>query len=161
MTDRIRRGPISIEELLQETSGVDAGALVVFGGTIRAFDEDRDVAALDYDVHREMAEERILRIEDEIAAREGVLACRIVHRVGYVPAGEDSVYVVVRGRHRPEAFQAAKDGIDRVKQEVPIWKEEVDPDGSRRAFSSEHGTPLAPEPEQDTSAARSVGGTSS
>ncbi len=157
MTDRIQDGALSIDDLLRETSEVDAGALVIFGGTIRAIDEGRDVAALDYDVHRAMAEKATRRIEEEITEREGVLACRIVHRVGYVPAGEDSVYVVVRARHRPEAFEAAKDGIDRVKREVPIWKEEIHPDGSRRPSSCSHGTPLVAEGSEEPSEACSGG----
>jgi molybdopterin synthase catalytic subunit len=89
------------------------------------------VVALEYDVHGPMAERVLREIEEEIASREGILACRIVHRVGSVPAGEPSVYVVVRGRHRPEAFQAARDGIDRVKREAPIWKTILHADGSR------------------------------
>lgn len=129
----IRDDELSLDELLRETSEVDAGALVVFAGTVRASEGSDVVAALDYDVHREMAERVVQGIEAEILARPGVLACRIVHRVGTVPAGEPSVYVVVRGRHRPEAFQAARDGIDRVKREAPIWKEEVHPDGERIA----------------------------
>jgi molybdopterin synthase catalytic subunit len=72
-----------------------------------------------------MAERTLRRIEGEICALEGVLSCRIVHRVGEVRAGEISVYVVVRARHRPEAFAAAREGIDRVKAEAEIWKEDV------------------------------------
>lgn len=155
MTERIYDGKLSLEKILQETSGEDAGALVVFGGTIRAHDEGREVAALDYDVHREMAEQAIRRIETEIESRKGVLAFKIVHRVGHVPAGEDSVYVVVRGRHRPEAFQAARDGIERVKREVPIWKEEVLSDGSRRPHSCSEGTPLIPDVRSSASKASS------
>jgi molybdopterin synthase catalytic subunit len=111
---------------------VDAGALAVFGGTVRAVDRDARIAALDYDVHLAMADRAIRRIERTCSSRrDGVLACRIVHRVGRVQAGEPSVYVVVRARHRPEAFEAARDGIDRVKAEAPIWKEDVHPDGTQ------------------------------
>ncbi len=143
MGDRIRAAPLSLDELLRETQGVDAGALVVFSGTVRGSDRGRDVAALDYDVHHAMAEQAVRRIEEEILRKEGVLACRIVHRVGPVQAGEPSVHVVVRARHRPEAFEAAREGIDRVKREVPIWKEDVFADGSRSP--SEAVFPLVPE----------------
>lgn len=139
---RITDGPLSVEELIRETAGMDDGALVAFSGNVRAVDQGERIAALDYDVHREMAEMAIRRIEDELTEREGILACRIVHRVGFVPAGQSSVLVVVRARHRPEAFEAARDGIDRVKREVPIWKEDVYSDGTRRPRSSESGTPL-------------------
>jgi len=131
MSHRITEGPLSLDALLAETAGVDAGALVVFAGTIRASDNGVEIEALDYDVHRAMAEDVIRKIEGDLQAREGVLACRIAHRIGPVPAGESSVYVVVRARHRLEAFEAARAGIDRVKNEAPIWKEEVRSDGSR------------------------------
>lgn len=142
VTDRIQEGPLSLEALIDQTGGVDDGALVVFAGNVRAHDAGTEVSGLDYDVQREMAEAVIRRIEADILRQEGILACRIVHRVGYVPAGEASVYVIVRGRHRPEAFDAAKEGIDRVKAEAPIWKEDVHPDGSRSPRTSERGTPL-------------------
>lgn len=142
MADRIQDGPLSLDALIRDTEGVDDGALVVFAGNVRAVDGDVELAGLDYDVQREMAEDVIQRIEAEIVGRDGVLSCRIAHRVGYVPAGEASVYVVVRGRHRSEAFEAAREGIDRVKREAPIWKEDVYADGSRRPHPSESGTPL-------------------
>jgi molybdopterin synthase catalytic subunit len=136
---RIQDGPLSLEALLEETAGVDAGALVVFAGTVRAEDAGEDIAALEYDVHREMAEGAIREIENDIRSQPGVLACRIAHRVGLVSSGEPSVYVVVRGRHRPETFEAAKLGIDRVKAEAPIWKAEVEGGESRWV----EGTPPA------------------
>jgi molybdopterin synthase catalytic subunit len=131
---RIQEAPLSLDALLEETGAVDAGALVVFGGSVRARDRGVGIAALDYDVHWEMAEGAIRRIEADLATRDGVLSCRIVHRVGEVRAGEMSVYVVVRARHRPEAFSAARDGIERVKAEVAIWKEDIYSEGdeSRR-----------------------------
>lgn len=139
---RIQEEPLSLDDLIRETAGVDAGALVIFSGNVRAVDGGVDIAALDYDVHHEMAETAIRRIEEDIVRREGVLACRIVHRVGPVAAGESSVYVVVRGRHRPEAFEAAREGIERVKREVPIWKEDVHLDGTRAPRPTDSGTPL-------------------
>ncbi len=142
MGNRIQEESLSLEALIRETGDVDDGALVIFSGNVRAVDRGVEVAALDYDVHHSMAEHAIRCIEDEIVQRDGVLSCRIVHRVGTVPAGESSVYVVVRGRHRPEAFEAAREGIERVKKEVPIWKEDVRADGSRHPRSSDTGTPL-------------------
>lgn len=122
---RIQETPLSLDSLLDETGGVDGGALVVFGGIVRGRDKGREISALDYDFHPAMAEVAIRRIEEELSGMRGVLSCRIVHRVGTVEAGEASVYVVVRARHRPEAFAAAREGIERLKVEVPIWKEDL------------------------------------
>lgn len=147
---RLDQEPLSLDALLEETGGVDAGALVVFGGVVRAEDDGKPVAALDYDVHAPMAEAAIERIEREIVERPGVLACRVVHRTGPVAAGEPSVYVVVRGRHRPEAFQAARDAIDRVKAEAPLWKTDIRPGGARDPRDPASGTPLElPDPPVD------------
>jgi len=152
---RISDGPLSLDLLLRETDGVDAGALVVFAGTVRASDAGKDVVALDYDVHREMAEAAIRRIERGLLSREGVLACRIVHRVGAVGAGEPSVYVVVRARHRAEGFLVAREAIDRIKSEVPIWKVDVFADGTRSASSS--AIPLVPVSPDGAGSARGAG----
>ncbi len=142
MSRRITRTPLDLNALLEETTGVDAGAVVVFGGTVRRHDGGEELAALEYDAHEAMAEKRIQQIEREIQEREGVLACRIVHRWGRVAAGEPSVWVVVRARHRPEAFHAARDAIDLVKSRAPIWKEDVTVEGDRRPHPLERGTPL-------------------
>jgi molybdopterin synthase catalytic subunit len=152
---RITRTPLDLNALLEETSGVDAGAVVMFGGTVRRHDGGEELAALEYDAHEAMAEERIQQIEREIREREGVLACRIVHRWGRVAAGEPSVWVVVRGRHRPEAFEAARDAIDMVKSRAPIWKEDVTVEGDRRPHPIERGTRLRPEAEAGDSPASS------
>ena len=145
MSHRLTRDALHLNALLDETAHVDGGALVVFGGVVRRQDQGAEIQALDYDAHQEMAQARIRQIEEEILEREGVLACRIVHRWGLVPAGEASVLVVVRGRHRPEAFEAARDAIDEVKARVPLWKEDVHPDGVRAPHPPEAGTPLTPE----------------
>jgi molybdopterin synthase catalytic subunit len=50
----------------------------------------------------------------------------VEHRVGDVPLSEPSVCVAVSAPHRAEAFAAAREIIDRVKAEVPIWKKEID-----------------------------------
>jgi molybdopterin synthase catalytic subunit len=142
MVSRITDDPISLDLLLRETDGVDSGALVVFAGTVRTSDAGRDVVALEYDVHRDMAEAAIRRIEKDLLSREGILACRVVHRVGSVGAGEPSVCVVVRARHRPEGFAIAREAIDRVKSEVPIWKLDVFADNTRSPSPS--AVPLVP-----------------
>lgn len=152
MADRLQRRPLSLEALLQETAGVDAGALVVFGGVVRARDGDADIAALDYDAHQAMAEKVLQGIEETMESRDGVLACRILHRTGEVPAGEASVYVVVRARHRPEAFKAARDAIDSLKEEAPLWKEDIGPDGSRTPRPPSSGTRLTPSGDENAPA---------
>jgi len=68
------------------------------------------------------------KIESELAAREGVFSVTMHHRVGRIEDGEDIVFVVVLAGHRTEAFRTVEDGINRLKDEVPIFKKEVTTD---------------------------------
>jgi len=85
----------------------------------------RDVASLDYEAYSEMAEERIAEILEGCRERHALEACAAEHRVGTVPLGEPSVLVAVSAPHRAEAFAGAREAIDRIKEEVPIWKTEA------------------------------------
>jgi molybdopterin synthase catalytic subunit len=61
----------------------------------------------------------------DLEARDGVYAVRLHHKTGVVDAGEDIVFVVILAGHRTEAFRAVEDGINRLKEEVPLFKKEV------------------------------------
>jgi molybdopterin synthase catalytic subunit len=100
-----------------------AGAIVTFQGVTR------EVASLDYEAYREMAEERIAAILTECVERHGLLAAAAEHRIGRVPQGEPGVVVAVSAGHREEAFAGAREAIDRIKAEAPIWKRELDAAG--------------------------------
>jgi molybdopterin synthase catalytic subunit len=58
--------------------------------------------------------------------RHGLEAAAAEHRVGAVPLSEPSVIVAVSAAHRGEAFAGAREAIDRIKSEAPIWKREVE-----------------------------------
>jgi MoaE-MoaD fusion protein len=122
---RVTAGPLSLETLSRLVSRPAAGAIVCFEGTTR------DVAKLDYEAYTEMAEERIGEILAECVAAHGLEAAAAEHRIGSVPLGEASVVVAASAAHREEAFAGAREAIDRIKAEAPIWKREVDVSGSR------------------------------
>ena len=75
--------------------------------------------------------------------RHGLEAAAAEHRVGAVPLGEPSVIVAVSAAHREEAFAGAREAIDRIKAEAPIWKREVDGTGCEGAASG-GGRPAQP-----------------
>jgi molybdopterin synthase catalytic subunit len=104
-----------------------AGAIATFTGRVRAKDAEDDAPTqyLEFETYEGVAEERMRDIEAELEAREGVLDVVMHHRTGVIPDGEDIVFVVVLAGHRREAFRTVEDGIDRLKQEVPIFKKEV------------------------------------
>ncbi len=78
-----------------------------------------------------MAEARIAAILADCVARHGLEAAAAEHRTGTVPLGEASVIVAVSAAHRGEAFAGAREAIDRIKAEAPIWKREIE-GGQRR-----------------------------
>ncbi len=97
-----------------------AGAVVTFQGVTR------DVDLLEYEAYAEMAEERMAAIVADAVRRHGLCAAAVEHRVGDVPLSEPSVVVAASSPHRGEAFAGAREIIDRLKAEAPIWKKEVD-----------------------------------
>jgi MoaE-MoaD fusion protein len=116
--------PLNADELSRWVGDPGAGAIVTFQGVTR------EVASLDYEAYREMAEERIAAILDECVERHGLLAAAAEHRIGNVPLGEPGVVVAVAASHREEAFSGAREAIDRIKAEAPIWKRELDAAGA-------------------------------
>ena len=104
-----------------------AGAIATFTGRVRERDGEDDDATryLEFEKYDGVAERTMRTIESELEARNGVLDVRLHHRTGRVEAGEDIVFTVVLAGHREEAFRAVEDGIDRLKDEVPLFKKEV------------------------------------
>ncbi len=116
---RVSAEPLSVDRLAASVSRPGAGAIVVFAGVTR------EVEALEYEAYTEMAEERIAAILADVGAAHGLQAAGAEHRLGIVPLGEPSVVVAVSAAHRGEAFAAAREAIDRIKAEAPIWKQEI------------------------------------
>jgi len=104
-----------------------AGAISTFTGRVRERDgaDDDPTEYLEFEKYDGVAERTMRTIERDLEQREGVLDVRLHHRTGRVEAGEDIVFVVVLAGHRREAFRAVEDGIDRLKDEVPLFKKEV------------------------------------
>ncbi len=117
---RITEQPLSVGSLSSLVSRPEAGAIVSFQGTTR------EVTRLDYEAYREMAEQRIEEILRECVERHRLAAAAAEHRIGPVLLGESSVIVAVSAPHREEAFAGAREAIDRIKSEAPIWKREVE-----------------------------------
>jgi MoaE-MoaD fusion protein len=122
---RVTAQPLSLDELALRVRDPRAGAVVTFQGVTRT------VERLEYEAYAEMAEERMAAIAREAIERHGLCAAAVEHRVGEVALSEPSVCVAASSAHRAEAFSGAREIIDRVKAEAPIWKKEVDGDRER------------------------------
>jgi molybdopterin synthase catalytic subunit len=105
------------------------GAVVTFEGTVRNNTNGRSTLCLDYECYEPMALKMMSRIGSEIAAGHAVTRVAMVHRLGRMLVGETSVAVIVTAPHRRPAFDAALEGINRLKKTVPIWKKEHFVDG--------------------------------
>jgi len=113
------------KQLLQ---GVD-GALVNFEGVVRNNTKGRPTEFLDYECYEPMAIKTLADIGRELAATHAISRIAMVHRLGRMRVGETSVAVIVTAPHRKPAFEAALEGINRLKRTVPIWKKEHFTDG--------------------------------
>ena len=117
---RVTPDPLSVDALAGLVRNPAAGAVVVFEGVTR------EVEALEYEAYAEMAEEKIATILAAVKEDHGLMAVAAEHRVGLVPLSQPSVIVAVSAPHRAEAFAGAREAIDRIKAEAPIWKKEIE-----------------------------------
>jgi len=121
---------IDYQALTEQIRSNQAGALVLFLGTVREMTDGRQTLALDYDAFPEMAVAKMEELEAEVRERWSVTSVGIVHRLGHLELGEISVAVAVSSPHRELAFEAGKYLIDTLKITVPVWKKENWSDGS-------------------------------
>jgi len=102
------------------------GAVVDFWGIVRARENDREIEGIEYEVHREMAEHQLQKIAQQAAADFPLNLVVIHHRIGFILAGESSLFVRVASQHRAEAFRASQWIVDELKRKAPIWKKARD-----------------------------------
>ncbi len=105
------------------------GALVHFVGAVRDHARGRSVTRLFYEAYESMAQKQLEAIVDEVEAAFPDSRMAVQHRTGMLSVGDVAVIVVAAAPHRAEAFGACRMLIDRLKQDVPIWKREIGPDG--------------------------------
>jgi molybdopterin synthase catalytic subunit len=121
---RISADPLDVDEALSFVADPGAGGTCVFVGTVRDSSPAGEVTGLHYEAWEELAAARLHEVAAEILERWEVRRVAILHRVGDLAIGEASVVVACSAPHRAEAFDACRHGIERLKQDVPIWKKE-------------------------------------
>ncbi|MFJ2504449.1 molybdenum cofactor biosynthesis protein MoaE [Microbacterium sp. NPDC087592] len=124
---------LSLDAHLAAVDDARAGAVTTFLGRVRDHDPDAagEVVALEYSSHPDA--ERILRDLAERAVAAGVSGEAIVavsHRIGRLPVGSAAVVVAVSAAHRDEAFVVCREIIEAIKRELPVWKRQVEADGT-------------------------------
>ena len=99
-----------------------SGAIVEFAGLVRGEEEGVAIDGLDYEAYEAMARSEMERIAGELGVLFPCRSIEVVHRIGHVLVGEASILVRIEATHRAEAFGMLAAFMDRLKQDVPIWK---------------------------------------
>jgi molybdopterin synthase catalytic subunit len=121
---RLTDDPLDSSEALSFVADPGSGGTVLFSGTVRDTSDAGEVTELEYEAWDERALARMAAIGEEMFDGWPVRRVAILHRTGRLAVGQISVLVCCSAAHRAEAFEAARHGIERIKQDVPIWKKE-------------------------------------
>lgn len=133
---KITNDPLDLNALVAAITLPTTGAACVFTGMVRGETqrgEAHQTSYLEYEAYVPMAEAKMQQVADEIRAKwpvvEGIV---LVQRIGRLDAGTPTILIACSAAHRDTGvFEAARYGIDRLKEIVPIWKKEVGPDGEQ------------------------------
>jgi molybdopterin synthase catalytic subunit len=125
----LTREPIDASAVARLLLRGEDGAVVNFEGVVRNNTKGRATSFLDYECYEPMAVKMMAEIGREIARTHAIGRIAMVHRLGRMEIGETSVAVIVTAPHRKAAFEAAFEGINRLKRLVPVWKKEHFADG--------------------------------
>jgi molybdopterin synthase catalytic subunit len=125
----LTRDPIDAAALARRLLRGEDGAIVNFEGVGRNNTKGRATLYLEYECYEPMAVKTMAEIGCEIARSFPIGRIAMVHRLGRIGIGETSVAVIVTAPHRKPAFEAALEGINRLKKLVPVWKKEYFVDG--------------------------------
>jgi len=126
----LRREPLDVRAIEAEVRTDADGAVVTFSGVTRDHNEGAAVESLSYEAYPEMAQRMMQQVFADAAGEHAITRARVEHRLGTVPVGEACVVVCVSAPHRDAAFAAAKNLMDRLKHEVPVFKREALRDGA-------------------------------
>ena len=121
--------PIDSSAVLASVSDPDCGANVLFVGTTRRMTGERETTRLEYECYESMAVSKMESLAAEASKQWPIVRVSIVHRIGVVEIEAASIAVAVSSAHRAVAFEAAAWLLERLKQEVPVWKREIWADG--------------------------------
>jgi molybdopterin synthase catalytic subunit len=122
---RVTSDPLSVDEALVWVADDGAGGTCVFVGTVRDHSSAGDVSGLRYEAWDELADARLHEIAGELFDTWPIRKLAILHRTGDLSVGEASVVIACSAPHRGDAFDACRQGIERLKEDVPIWKKEA------------------------------------
>ena len=98
------------------------GASVDFWGVVRALEDGREISGIEYEAHQTMAQRQMELIAEAARTDFDLEEVTLQHRIGFVAAGEASLFLRVASAHREAAFRASSWIVTELKKKVPIWK---------------------------------------
>ncbi|WP_461189713.1 molybdenum cofactor biosynthesis protein MoaE [Arthrobacter sp. Z4-13] len=131
--------PISVDQAIAAVESDTAGAVVSFSGVVRNHDGGKAVDRLSYSAHptahQVMADVVARLVAEQEAQGGGGSASQPVriwaaHRIGMLDIGDPALVCAVSAAHRGQAFAVCSELVDRIKEQVPIWKEQFFTDGT-------------------------------
>ena len=138
----ITEDELDLNTLLDKITLTSTGAAAIFTGMVRGKTSrtgkaqgikyaPHETTYLEYEAYKPMAEEKMLQVAKEIREKWGVVeGIAIVQRIGKLYPRTPTVLIACTASHRDTGvFEAARYGIDRLKEIVPVWKKEIMPDG--------------------------------
>ncbi|KAM0439703.1 hypothetical protein ACHAPT_000797 [Fusarium lateritium] len=115
---------LNAQAIMDRVRSPSAGAIVLFAGTTRDNFAGKPVKELQYTAYRPRALRSMLTIAKDVRARHGLRGVAMIHRLGTVPIGEESILIAVSAPHRQAAWRAGKEALEECKSKVEVWKRE-------------------------------------
>ena len=131
---KITNEALDLDDLLASITLPSTVAACVFTGMVRGVTKRGDAhetVYLEYEAYIPMAEAKMKQVADEIRERwSSVEGIAVVQRIGRLDPMTPTVLIACTAAHRDTGvFDAARYGIDRLKEIVPVWKKEIGPNG--------------------------------
>lgn len=126
---RVVTDPLDVGMILSEVQSPDCGAVVSFVGTVRDNARGRRVSQITYEAYEPMATKQLDAIAVQCEKQFPGARIVVVHRHGVLKVGEAAIVIAVASPHRDAAFGACREMLERIKVDVPIWKNELAEDG--------------------------------
>lgn len=115
---------LNAKVIMDKVRSTKAGAIVLFAGTTRDNFNNKPVKELQYQSYIPLALRTMLRISKSMSTKHSLTSVAIIHRLGVVPIGEESILIAVSSPHRQAAWKAGEEMLEEVKEKVEIWKRE-------------------------------------
>lgn len=121
---KIQKEDFSVDQELKKLRNDECGASVIFVGTVKSPMDGKRVIKLELDAYIEMAEKKLSEIQDDAKEKFSIKESTIIHRYGELLVGDNIVLIIVKSIDRTKSFDGAKYILERLKDEVPLFKKE-------------------------------------